>query len=116
MTETILRVVALGASLVAAFAVQAAPILSNGSLTGRIANGAVPPGWSTLAGSPDTMDQNNNLGLPGATFVAAPSGPSPNGGTWVGMARDDNAPSGNLERFGQALSGFTISGLYICTL
>jgi hypothetical protein len=96
---------------IASLIVQAAPIVANGSLTGPIANGGVPPSWTLLSGSPDTMDQNNNVGVPGSTqFVVAPSGPSPNGGTWVGIGREGN---GFIERFGQSISGFTVGAQYI---
>src|SRR5204862_2300352 len=60
--------------LVVSAGLQAAPVLTNGSLTGPITNGGVPPGWTLLAGSPDTMDQNNNVGVSGlGQFVAAPA-------------------------------------------
>jgi hypothetical protein len=58
------------------------------------------------------MDINNNGGSFGQTFVALPSGPSPDGGTWVGMIRDDNAPSGFNDRFGQLIGGFDIGAVY----
>lgn len=76
------------AALVAAASATASPVLLNGSLTGPIANNGVPSSWTILAGSPDTMDQNNNVGVVGlADFGVAPAGPSPNGGTWVGIGR-----------------------------
>jgi len=97
------------ALLVAGIAIgssQAAPIVANGSLTGAITNGGVPPSWTLLSSSPDTMDQNNNVGVLGLTsFVAAPIGPSPDGGTWVGIGREG---SGFVERFGQTISGFAV--------
>ncbi len=87
------------------------PTLSNGSLTGSIANGGVPAGWTIIAGSPDTMDQTHNVG--GSTpFIVAPSGPSPNGGTWVGYGRDINS-GGFTEIFGQSVSGFEIGSSYL---
>src|SRR3954454_25204268 len=89
---------------------DAAPMLSNGSLTGPIANAAVPPGWATIAGSPDTMDQTHNVGLAGTPFVVAPSGPSPDGGTWIGFARDHAASF--TEAFGQSVSGFQVGSPY----
>jgi hypothetical protein len=94
--------IALGQSLIAV------PALINGSLTGPIANGGVPTGWSILAGSPDTMDENNNVG--GNTpFGVTPSGPSLDGGTWIGFANG----SGNFaEIFGQMVSGFTVGATY----
>lgn len=88
---------------------HATPILLNGSLSGPIANFNVPVGWTILAGTPDTMDQNNNLGVPGlGAFVTAPIGPSPDGGTWVGLAQS----SIFFEMFGQSLSGFTVGAEY----
>ena len=57
----------------------AVPILTNGSLTGPITNGGVPSGWTTLAGSPDTMDENNNVGgaFGGFDDCGSPSGGFP---------------------------------------
>lgn len=87
----------------------AVPILVNGSLTGGISNGGVPSGWSILAGSPDTMDQNNNVGVGGSLdFGAVPSGPSPDGGTWVGMGSSGTF----IETFAQSVGGFAIGQLY----
>ena len=107
-----LRLSMLSFALIVGLAIStlhATPILVNGSLTGPIANFHVPPGWTTLSESPDTMDQNNNVGVPGDThFVTAPAGPSPDGGTWVGFAHDGNF----VERFGQTISGFTVGAQY----
>jgi len=89
---------------------HAVPILNNGSLTGPIANFGVPPSWTIFAGSPDTMDENSNVGIPGRlTFGATPS-PSPDGGTWVGIGDDPNV--GFIEIFGQTVSGFDIGITY----
>jgi hypothetical protein len=77
--------------------------VTNGSLTGPIANGGVPPGWTILQETPDTMDQNNNVGVVGGSGFAAVPNPTPNGGTWVGMGRDVVF----TEVFGQTLSGLT---------
>jgi PEP-CTERM motif len=88
------------------------PTLSNGSLTGLIANGGVPAGWTVIAGSPDTMDQTHNVGTTGVPFFVAPSGPSPDGGTWVGYGRDINS-GGFTEIFGQSVSGFQIGSSYL---
>lgn len=82
--------------------------LVNGSLTGPIANNGVPPGWSILGGSPDTMDENNNVGV-GTPFGIPPIGPSPDGGTWVGFAREG---LGFVESFGQTISDFTVGQSY----
>ena len=102
----------LTAGLAAAGAAHAAPILVNGSLTGPISNGGVPPSWTVLAGSPDTMDENNNVGVGGlGDFVTAPAGPSPDGGTWVGFAHD----GAFVETFGQTIGGFTVGNEYTLT-
>ena len=94
----------------------ALPII-NGPLTGDIqcgcmptSNAGLPPGWSVLAGSPDTMDENNNVGVSGgfAPFVATPS-PSPDGGTWIGFFSGDGGLS---EIFGQTIVGFSIGTVY----
>lgn len=80
----------------------------NGSLTGPISNGGVPPGWSVLTGSPDTMDANNNVGVSGLLdFGAAPSA-TPDGGTWVGIG----AGVGFIETFGQTVGGLTAGTTY----
>jgi hypothetical protein len=85
-----------------------AGLIVNGSLTGAISNGGVPAGWSSVRGSADTMNQNNNVGVPGlGGFQATPSS-SPDGGTWVGFARQGNFQ----ETFGQLVSGFSIGGTY----
>jgi len=87
--------------------VHALPILSNGSLTGPISNGGVPTGWSITTPSPDTMDENNNVGGLNGNFQATPSS-SPDGGTWVGFARDGSF----IETFGQTVTGFSIGTSY----
>ena len=81
---------------------QAAPVISNGSLTGPVGNGTLPLGWTAYAGSPDTNDVNNNVGGP-TLFAVNPSGPSPDGGTWVGIGI---GTGGFFEEFGQVISGF----------
>lgn len=91
---------------------QAAPIIVNGSLTGQIDNNGVPPGWTLLTGSPDTMDEANNVGVPGSlAFGATPVGPSPDGGTWIGLGRD----GGFIETFGQTVAGFVAGQQYTLT-
>jgi hypothetical protein len=83
---------------------NAIPIVINGSLEGPINNGGVPSGWNLILQSPDTIDQTSNLGFLGnLTFQATPS-PSPDGGTWVGMAATDTV----VESFGQLVNGFSI--------
>ena len=101
MKSKILGLLAVGL-LAAPLLSQAAPVISNGSLTGPLAQGGVPTGWATYAGSPDTNDVNNNVGG-GTPFAVAPSGPSPDGGTWVGIGI---GTSGFFEEFGQVVSGF----------
>ncbi len=99
----------VGCALFVSAPVLASPILVNGSLTGPISNGGVPPGWTVLLNSPDTLDQNNNVGVPAyLDFGAAPIGPSPNGGTWVGLGSD----TAYNESFGQTLGGFTAGATY----
>lgn len=83
--------------------------ITNGSLTGQIALGTVPDGWTILSGSPDTNDENNNVGGAGCTFGTNPSGPSPDGGTWVGYARSEGDFT---EIFGQTVTGLTIGQEY----
>ncbi len=86
------------------------PIISNGSLTGPVTNGAIPGPWTIVSGNPDTMDQNNNTGVPSLTnFVSTPAGPSPDGGTWVGLGRDGGR---FVEEFAQLVSGFTPGSQY----
>jgi len=88
----------------------ATPILDNGSLTGAINNAGVSSGWVVLSPSPDTMDENNNVGISGlGDFAAAPS-TSPDGGTWVGFA--DDPQTSFQETFGQLVSGFAIGTSY----
>ncbi|MCS5619571.1 MAG: hypothetical protein NZ808_06905, partial [Myxococcota bacterium] len=99
--------------MIGAQSAQALPIV-NGSLTGPIRNGylgpppTVPPGWTAIVGSPDTMDENNNLGVPWLVFLTTPS-PSPNGGTWVGFV---SSGSSFRETFGQTAGVFTIGTVY----
>ena len=87
---------------------HSAPILFNGSLTGPVDNGGLPAGWVAISPSPDTIDENNNVGFNQNTFQATPS-PSPDGGTWVGMAADGVSI---FESFGQTVSGFNIGTSY----
>jgi hypothetical protein len=88
--------------------VAIAGLIVNGSLTGPVVNGGVPPSWTLLTGSPDTNDINNNVGG-GTPFGINPSGPSPDGGTWVGMGRNGE---GFIETFGQTMTGLTIGATY----
>lgn len=88
--------------------------ITNGSLTGPITTFGVPSGWTILAFSPDTMDENNNGGSTSETFGSTPSGPSPDGGTWIGFARRPPIPfvAEPIEEFGQLVSGFSIGTQY----
>ncbi len=88
--------------------VLAAPILVNGSLEGPIANSTVPPGWSITAHSPDTMDENNNLGVSGLGDFGATPSPSPDGGTWVGLFM----VGPTVEKFEQSIVDFVIGQAY----
>jgi hypothetical protein len=101
-------------ALACGFAVSAhaaANLVTNGSLTAAIANNGVPSGWSILLGSPDVMDGKNNVGLANTErFGAAPSGASPDGGTWVGLGV--NTAQSYTERFGQTLTGLTVGQTY----
>jgi len=93
--------------VLAASSASAAPTLINGSMTGPIANGDVPSGWSNILTS-DTVDQNNNdYGVPGMVFPV-PASASPDGGTWVGLAMYP----GYAEGFFQTVSGFTVGSRY----
>lgn len=106
---TTLRSIALAACTGLCFAAHGAPLLLNGSLTGPIANAGVPTGWSVTTPSPDTMDATHNVGVNdgGTTFSATPSA-TPDGGTWVGFAREGTF----IESFGQTVSGFTVGAMY----
>lgn len=95
-------------------------LVTNGSFTDVLKNGdtinpGVPTGWSVGANngeainSPDTMDASANFGDPNeANFAAAPSA-TPDGETWVGMARDGASQN---ERITQTVSGFNIGSDY----
>lgn len=99
---------AFALAILAATCVSAQAVgVTNGSLTGPIANGGVPPGWTLLLGSPDTNDINFNVGG-GTPFGIIPSGPSPDGGTWVGIGAD----VGFVEQFGQSITGLVIGQTY----
>jgi len=108
-TKTLRTALAAGACLLSVTA-QAA-IVTNGSLTGPTVNNGVPSGWTTFAGSPDTMDQNNNVGVTGNLDFGAVPSPSPDGGTWVGIGSN----VGFIETFGQSISGLTVGQQYVIT-
>ncbi|MCP5065454.1 MAG: PEP-CTERM sorting domain-containing protein [bacterium] len=84
------------------------PILVNGSLSGPISNSAVPTGWFITSYSPDTMDENNNIGVTGMGLFGATPSPSPDGGAWVGLFTVGTA----VEMFAQSVSGFSIGQSY----
>lgn len=105
---TLRRLIAIACTS-AACSAWAAPTILNGSLTGPIANGATPPSWTLINGSPDTMDQNNNVGVAGdnTSFAAGPT-VSNDGGTWVGLGRE----GAFVETIGQLVNGFVAGTLY----
>ena len=83
-------------------------MVTNGSLTGPTGNGILPAGWTPTTGSPDTNDVNQPAA--GVSPVVSPSGPSPDGGTWVGVGRFDSFPF--IEGFGQNLTGLSVGTTY----
>ncbi len=95
-------------TLFAAANTCAGPVIFNGSLTGPIVNAGVPPGWSINSGTPDTNDIAHNVGGTIFAFYTPPSGPSPDGGTWVSFGNF----IGFNESFGQTVSGFDIGRTY----
>lgn len=102
------RSIPLAAGLALAALGAQAQSVTNGSLTGPIANGGTPPGWTIFAGSPDTMDAGDNVGVSGNTDFGALPSASPDGGTWVGIGSD----VGFVERFGQTITGLTAGQSY----
>lgn len=107
MRHILLATVAI-VGIMGAAQTASANLLTNGSLTGRIAVNSVPFGWTITLNSPDTNDVSNNVG--GTTpFVTTPSGPSLDGGTWVGLGSDT---FGFNEGFAQTVAGLTVGGSY----
>jgi hypothetical protein len=114
------------ATIVALITLAAQPaqaeLVTNGTLTGSISNGvqnpgnSLPNGWfagattATLSNSPDTMDENNNVGLIGKTNFGATPTLLPNSGTWIGIAR--NGRNDLNENFYQDVSGFATGQSY----
>jgi len=107
-------------SLVAATALCSLPghaFVTNGSLTQtNLAgfflpqNSDLPPDWTIASGTPDVLTPTANAGvggnpypIPGVTF-------SPDGGTWVGLGRDDS--NAFMEAMTQTLSGLTVGQAY----
>lgn len=110
-----LTALVLSATLVAPSAHAAViELVTNGSLTGVIANMGLPNGWTsglsdtTSPSTPDTMDETHNTGIAGFGFGAAAS-TSPDGGTWVGIGRNFGIVN---ENFYQAISGFEVGKEY----
>jgi len=107
-TQTMRIFLPMAAALVLAFCGTAsANLLTNGSLTGPVGTGVVPSGWTAVSFSPDTNNLTN-VGTTGS-HVLAPGGVSPDGGTWVGLARNAGAL---VETIGQTVSGLTVGGSY----
>ena len=97
--------------IVSATTVPAAyAMVVNGSLTGPVATDGLPSGWTAFGGTPDTNDVNNNVGT-NVAFVVDPAGPSPDGGTWVGLARDDSISLSEI--IGQQVTGFVAGQTYV---
>jgi hypothetical protein len=99
---------ALAVLFIAGTGVAKADVIINGSLTGPVTPGGVPPGWTKLTGHPDTNDINHNLGG-NMAFAVVPSGPSPDGGTWVGIGGQGIR---FIDTFGQTMTGLTIGETY----
>jgi len=97
-----------------------AELITNGSFTGPVDNGvfsppAVPPGWSIFQGTPDTQDVDHPSGVvsqPDWQFVVQPSGPSPDGGTFLGLVYSENQPNHNPEAVFQHIAGLTAGRIY----
>ncbi|MGG7566642.1 VPLPA-CTERM sorting domain-containing protein [Rhodovulum sp. DZ06] len=96
------------AALLLSAAPAAAATLVNGSMTGTPSNAAVPSGWTILEETPDTSDVTGAAGGL-APYVVTPLGPSPDGGTFVGIARGEN---GFSESFGQSIVDFVVGETY----
>jgi hypothetical protein len=110
----------LAALFLAALSTAApAATITNGSLEGEVRNGvvnppAVPFGWSVRRQTPDTSDTTGNAGGL-ASFAVAPSGPSPDGGTWVSIGADAGLTVGGQtfnESIQTQISGLTIGETY----
>lgn len=84
------------------FSANAATLI-NGSLTGPTGSGTVPTGWSINSITPDTT----STGSQPFVFNVNP-GDSPDGGTWVGLARNPSV----FESFGQTIADFVIGTTY----
>lgn len=95
-------------------------LVTNGSFTDILKNGdaitpGTPTGWSIgsnngeAINSPDTMDETANFGDAGRTDFGATPDPTPDGETWVGLARDGASQN---ERISQTVSSFIIGSEY----
>lgn len=106
------RLAALTAMLLVTATASAESLVVNGSLQGSLANAGVPTAWLTLEGTPDTLDASGNVGVSGSTSFGLGAGvrpvASPDGGTWVGLARNGSY----IERFGQTLQGLSVGQTY----
>ena len=94
--------------LIIAAALVVSPIAANadfinGSLEGQVGAGQVPAGWSINSITPDTTSATNQP----FTFNVNP-GDSPDGGTWVALARNTNV----FESFGQTVAGLIVGTTY----
>ncbi len=77
--------------------------LINGSLEGSTGISTVPTGWTIKSITPDTTSST----VQPFAFMVNP-GDSPDGGTWVGLARSSSA----FEMFGQTVTDFIIGTTY----
>ncbi len=90
-------------------------LVTNGSFTDVLENADVPTGWSVgtnngeAINSADTMDETANFGVTGLTDFAATPSATPDGETWVGLARDG---ADQNERITQTVSGFNVGTEY----
>ena len=100
---------ALSAALLALPASGASAVtITNGSLSGPIGIDTLLASWFGIAGSPDTNDIDNNIG--GSSIFAVNPDPSPDGGTWVAITR--NEVTDFTEAFAQFVAGFTVGATY----
>lgn len=102
-----LKTAAMAVVLCVGSAAGAATIV-NGSLTGPLANAGVPTGWLVSSPSPDTNNVSAAAGIPGSNYAIAPNN-SPDGGTWIGIARDG---PGFVESFYQNVTDFVAGQSY----
>ncbi len=96
-----LKLIIAALFLISPFAANAG--LINGSLTGGTGAGTVPEGWTLNLVSPDTTSAASQP----FGFNVNP-GDSPDGGTWVGLARNTTV----FESFGQTITDFIVGTTY----